>query len=84
MTLYLLWKNNLNPVIISTIEADPTVLPPTFDESIKLQIGRPVKKRFRPRSKFPNAEDSTKSVDILDTTAEPVRLEKFLRKNKTH
>jgi hypothetical protein len=59
MTLYLLWKTNINLVIISTLENDPNVLPPTLDDTQKRQPGRPVKKRFQPRSKFPNPKDST-------------------------
>ena len=34
MTLYLLWKTNINPVIISTLESDTSVLPPTLYDSV--------------------------------------------------
>ena len=57
-SLYFLWKNNICPVIISTLDSEPTALPPFVEEKVKRQTGRPQKKRFRPRSKYPDPEDS--------------------------
>ena len=57
-SLYLLWKTNICPVIISTLEYDRGVLPPFDVEQIKRQSGRPRVKRFRPRPTCNRPEDS--------------------------
>jgi hypothetical protein len=57
--LYFLWKTNINPVIISTLEKTQEILPPIDFETNKRQSGRPKKKRYRlNRSKYANPAES--------------------------
>ena len=55
--LYLLWKTNIYQVIINTLEQE-SVLPPLSENDSKRQSGRPTKRRFRIRSKYPKPENS--------------------------
>ena len=58
-SLYFLWKSNICPVIISTLEYDTGIKAPILKEETIRQSGRPQKnRRFRPRSKYSNPEDS--------------------------
>jgi hypothetical protein len=57
-SLFLLWRKNICPVIISTLEHDETAQPPLSPERVKRQTGRPRMKRFRNRSKYPDPKDS--------------------------